>query len=153
MVQNIFNDPVNGLKSVARYSKATGTACRAWAQQRALTAEELLPDAPPVPLAGPGAARESIDEMRASATKLIALVDAAEADYDVVVGFSQGGEYAIQLAARLDELTIRKPPKRFVMIGSQVDFVFNRYEAAGAPLDYSKGRVGLTRHNSQSRPS
>ena len=65
VVQNIFNDPVNGLKSVARYSKATGTACRAWAQQRALTAEELLPDAPPVPLAGPGAARESIDEMRA----------------------------------------------------------------------------------------
>ena len=81
--------------------------------------------------------REGVDEMRLCTTRLLELIDASPVDYDLVVGFSQGGEYALQIASRVHELRVRKPPLRFATLGTQVAFVVERYAAAGTPLVFS----------------
>ncbi len=52
-----------------------------------------------VAVAGPGAVREGIDEMRDVTSRLIELVNASAEGFDLVAGFSQGGEGASVLVA------------------------------------------------------
>lgn len=135
----VFSDPGNNLSDVREFSKMSGEPLHCWAQMREPSTE--AGDKPAG--GGPGYARESATDFGVTADRLLAHVFAGE--YDLIVGFSQGGEHALAALARLStgRYTVpaganpRSIPTKFLLIGSEIDVVLDQYERAASPLRFS----------------
>ena len=149
----IFAETANNLSKVARYAQVTGAGLHAWCEPKsagvwskvgAAPGEKVAPvvdlseepvDSATAPAEGVG--RETVDEMRAVTTRLLKMIEDDPLGFDVVAGFSQGGDYAVQIAARAHELSCERKPRHYIIVASQLSFVFDRYEAAGTPLSFN----------------
>jgi pimeloyl-ACP methyl ester carboxylesterase len=135
-----FTFPGNGLSTIRDYQLATGEPLFGWANF-------LPPTEPPDPHCPPGCGYSREDTSTMSSVTEQLLDHALDGGYDLVVGFSQGGEYALLMASRLAQRAERaagrggmKMPTRFLLLGAECDVILDRFENpsdGSAPLAFS----------------
>ena len=125
-----FADPPNNLSDVRKYSEQTKQPLYAWAN----FSEPSASDEPRVQQRG--YKREDAATQSAVAEQLIKHMDDDPAGgYDMLVGFSQGGEIGMLVAARLSSGHYRAPkggrmPTKFLLLGSELGVVFDNFNSA-----------------------
>ena len=116
-----FADPGNGLSTVVDYAKLTGESLHCWANFSEPTVgvdEEKVVQR--------GYARESSATMNDVALRMLRHCDNdVGGGFDLVVGFSQGGEYGCIMAARLSSGAYKatkggRMPRKFLLLGSEL---------------------------------
>jgi hypothetical protein len=116
-----FADPGNGLSTVLDFAKITGESLHCWADFSVPTK-----GIDPENVVERGYARESPTTMNAIADRILRHCDNdVGGGFDLVVGFSQGGEYGCIMAARLSSGTYKatkggRMPRKFLLLGSEL---------------------------------
>ena len=129
-----FDDPINALTSIRAFGEQTGADLFAWASFRSPSAEA----GDPPDIVQRGYAREDGGAFTSVTDRLLRLIDSdSGGGFDVVVGFSQGGEHASVLASRLSSGRYERThggrmPTKFFLAGAEL----------GTPLEASGDHTG-----------
>lgn len=142
-----FADPQNaGLERIAQWSESTKNSLHCWCNFREPLGREREERPRSYysfehPEKGRLEYSSDASAMKAAADKLLAHVNSNEEGFDVVVGFSQGGEVALLLASRAHELShAKRRPFRFGIFGAELPLTL-----CNAPgLSYERARKAPT---------
>ena len=130
--QAAFKDPQNaGLERIAAWAQSTGTSLRSWYVFREPTERERREKPRSFysfthESAGPLEYAADAMFFSDAAARLLQHVNDDARGFDMVCGFSQGGEVALMLASRAHEFRhLKRRPYRFALFGSELPLVLS----------------------------